>query len=198
MRKVVVNTTPLIALSHVGQLSVLQEMYGEIIIPEAVYRELSVKSESTCKRAVDSSLDWIRVENIQNQMAKAMYKTQPHDGEVEVMILAKEVGADVVIIDDANAKKHAKYLDLPVTGTLGVLIKAKQAEELGQPKLRYLTPHQIRHTYTTLAYEAGIDEKEVSARLGHASELVTKDTYTHLRGQKKEEQDAAVNKICIS
>ena len=39
MRKVVVNTTPLIALSHVGQLEVLKDLYGEIIIPDAVYRE---------------------------------------------------------------------------------------------------------------------------------------------------------------
>ena len=39
MHKVIVNTTPLNALSHVGQLSVLKELYGEIIIPEAVYRE---------------------------------------------------------------------------------------------------------------------------------------------------------------
>ncbi len=126
MRKVVVNTTPLIALSHVGQLDVLKRLYGEIIIPEAVYRELSAKEESVCKKAVDSALDWIRVNKIENQMAKVMYKTQLHDGEVEVMILSKEIGADVVIIDDANAKKHAKYLALPVTGTLGVLIKAKQ------------------------------------------------------------------------
>ena len=66
------------------------------------------------------------MDTIENQMAKTMYRTQLHDGEVEVMILAKEIAADVVIIDDANAKKHAKYLDLPVTGTLGVLIKAKQ------------------------------------------------------------------------
>ena len=126
MRKVVVNTTPLIALSHVGQLDILKKLYGEIIIPKAVYRELSVKIESACKKAVDRSLEWIRVENIKNQMAKTMYKTQLHDGEVEVMILSKEIAADVVIIDDANAKKHAKYLGLPVTGTLGVLIKAKR------------------------------------------------------------------------
>lgn len=126
MRKVIVNTTPLIALSHVGRLDILKKLYGEVTIPEAVYNELSVKAESVCKKAVDSSLDWIRVDKIKNQMAKTMYKTQLHDGEVEVMILAKEVAADVVIIDDANAKKHAKYLGLPVTGTLGVLIKAKQ------------------------------------------------------------------------
>lgn len=126
MRKVVVNTTPLIALSHVGQLEVLKMLYGSIVIPEAVYRELSVKTDSVCKRTVDNSLDWIQIGSIQNQMAKSMYKTQLHEGEVEVMILSKEIGADVVIIDDANAKKHAKYLELPVTGTLGVLIKAKQ------------------------------------------------------------------------
>ena len=134
MRKVVVNTTPLIALSHVDQLDILKKLYGEIIIPEAVYRELSVKAESICKKAVDRSLDWIRVENINNQMAKAMYKTQLHDGEVEVMILSKEIAADVVIIDDANAKKHAKYLGLPVTGTLGVLIKAKREGYINELK----------------------------------------------------------------
>lgn len=132
MHRVVVNTTPLIALSHVGQLDVLRKLYGEIIIPEAVHRELSVKTESVCKRAVDSSRSWIRVDKIKNQMAKSMYKTQLHDGEVEVMILAKEIMADVVIIDDANAKKHAKYLGLPVTGTLGVLLKAKQNGYVGE------------------------------------------------------------------
>lgn len=126
MRKVVVNTTPLIALCHVGQLTILKKLYGKIIIPEAVYKELAAKEESVCKREVDKFSDWIRVDKIKNQMAKSMYRTQLHDGEVEVMILSKEISADVVIIDDANAKKHAKYLGLPVTGTLGVLIKAKK------------------------------------------------------------------------
>ncbi len=134
MRKVIVNTTPLIALCHVGQLNLLKKMYGEIMIPHAVYRELSEKQESVCKKQVDASLDWIHVEEIENQMAKSMFKTQLHDGEVEVMILAKERDADIVIIDDANAKKHAKYLKLPVTGTLGVLIKAKKQGYISELK----------------------------------------------------------------
>lgn len=145
MHKVVVNTTPLIALSHVGQINLLKELYGEIIIPEAVYKELSVKTESVCKKAVDSSLDWIRVEKIKNLMAREMYKTQLHDGEVEVMILSKEIKADVVIIDDANAKKYAKYLKLPVTGTLGVLIRAKREGYIDrlEPILRQMTERGI-------------------------------------------------------
>ena len=55
-----------------------------------------------------------------------MYKAKLHEGEVEVMILCQERQADLAIIDDNAAKKTAKYLGIPVTGTLGVLIKAKQ------------------------------------------------------------------------
>lgn len=134
MRSVIVNTTPLIALCHVGQLNLLKQMYGKIMIPYAVYTELSEKKESICKKQVDASLNWIQVEKIDNQMAKSMFKTQLHDGEVEVMILAKEKNADIVIIDDANAKKYAKYLKLPVTGTLGILIKAKRQGYIGELK----------------------------------------------------------------
>lgn len=126
MRKVIVNSTPLIALSHVKQLGLLRDLYGQVTIPRAVYNEISVKTDSSCKKAVDNALGWIVVEDIKNQMAKNMYKTQLHEGEVEVMILSLEQDADLVVIDDANAKKHAKYLNLNVTGTLGILIKAKQ------------------------------------------------------------------------
>lgn len=55
-----------------------------------------------------------------------MYKAKLYDGEVEVMILAQERKADLVILDDNAAKKTAKYLGLSVTGTVGVLAKAKR------------------------------------------------------------------------
>ena len=68
MRKVIVNSTPLIALCHVNQLTVLKQLYGEITIPKAVYDEISVKADSVCKKSVDESLDWIHVQQIQNGM----------------------------------------------------------------------------------------------------------------------------------
>ena len=126
MRKVIVDSTPLIVLSNVNKLEVLKMMYGEITIPRAVYKEISAKPDSACKKMVEDASDWINVEDIENEMAKLMFKPQLHEGEVEVMILAKEKNADLVIIDDNNARKYAKYLELMVTGTLGVLIKAKQ------------------------------------------------------------------------
>ena len=134
MRKVIVNSTPWIALSHVKQLGLLRDLYGQVTIPRAVYNEISVKTDSSCKKAVDDALGWIVVEDIKNQMAKNMYKTQLHEGEVEVMILSLEQDADLVVIDDANAKKHAKYLNLNVTGTLGILIKAKQKGYINELK----------------------------------------------------------------
>jgi predicted nucleic acid-binding protein len=50
------------------------------------------------------------------------------------MILAKEINADLCIIDDYLARKHAKNLGLTVTGTLGVLVKAKEKNILKEVK----------------------------------------------------------------
>ena len=46
MRKVVVNSTPLLVLGNIGQLDILRKMYGEIIIPDAVYREVTEKDDA--------------------------------------------------------------------------------------------------------------------------------------------------------
>ena len=51
-------------LCHVGQLNLLKKLYNEIMIPRAVYRELSKKKQSICKRQVDLSLEWIHVKDI--------------------------------------------------------------------------------------------------------------------------------------
>ena len=124
MRKVIVNSTPLIILCGIGKLHILKEMYQEIYIPPAVFQEVTAKEDSACQQ-IRSAEDWIHIEEIKDLSEKKMYKAKLHDGEVEVMILAQERNADLVILDDNAAKKTAKYLGLTVTGTLGVLVKAK-------------------------------------------------------------------------
>ncbi|MBQ9378078.1 MAG: DUF3368 domain-containing protein [Schwartzia sp.] len=126
MRRAVVNSSPLIALSGLRRLDILQKLYGEVLIPDAVYREISAKQESVCRQSVDESRSWLRICPIENQLAKRFFKARLHDGEVEAMILAQERKADLLIMDDALAKKHAEYLGICVTGTLGVLIRARQ------------------------------------------------------------------------
>ena len=66
------------------------------------------------------------MDHIQDASQKQMYRAKLHAGEVEVMILAQEKKADLVLLDDNAAKKTAKYLGLPVTGTLGLLLRAKR------------------------------------------------------------------------
>lgn len=125
MPKVVVNSTPLIVLCGIGKLELLRELYRELLIPVAVYQEVTAVKDSACMQIM-AQRNWIHVEKIQNETEKKMYRAKLHAGEVEVMILAQEQKADLVIIDDNAAKKTAKYLGLTVTGSLGVLLKAKQ------------------------------------------------------------------------
>ncbi|MBR1598376.1 MAG: DUF3368 domain-containing protein [Lachnospiraceae bacterium] len=123
MRKVIVNTTPIIALADIGHLDLLRKIYGQIIIPNAVWQEIL---SEPAKTLVKDNSDWILVHEIHDNTQKKMYRARLHDGEVEVMILAQEEQADLVILDDNAAKKTAKYLGFTVTGTLGVILKAKR------------------------------------------------------------------------
>jgi predicted nucleic acid-binding protein len=120
-RTVVSNSTPIIALLRIGRLGILEELYGAVIIPKAVHEEITVKDES-----VLDGFEWIDVRNIANIAAKEAFAATLHDGEVEVMLLAKEIGADLIIMDDGLARRHARYLNLTVTGTIGALLRAKQ------------------------------------------------------------------------
>ncbi len=62
MRRVIVNSTPLIVLCKIGRLDILQRLYGEIAIPQAVFYEVTAKEDSACRQI--SEKDWIHVECI--------------------------------------------------------------------------------------------------------------------------------------
>ena len=153
MRKVIVNSTPLIILSRINHLSILKELYEEIIIPQAVFKEVTNKEDFICRQIL-KNLHWIKMFDCKSNDRK-MYQAKLHAGEVEVMILAQELNADLIILDDNAAKKTAKYLGLNVTGTLGVLLKAKRENliESVQPLIKmmlnngfYLSDEVIRMT----------------------------------------------------
>lgn len=122
MRKVISNTTPLIGLANIGYLNILQKLYGEILIPQAVWEE--IKSEPA--RTLVRNSGFIRVCPITDERSKRIFSSRLHAGEVEVMLLAEEMQADLLIMDDNAAKKTAKFMGFKVTGTLGVLLKGKK------------------------------------------------------------------------
>jgi predicted nucleic acid-binding protein len=123
MLKVVSNTTPLISLLKLNRLEILKELYDEIIIPSAVYLEIENGKHKEYYKDL-TKLSWIRIQKIQNKLS-FKYFLDMDAGEAEAIILATEIGADLIILDEKLGRFHAKHAELKVTGTIGILLKAK-------------------------------------------------------------------------
>ena len=124
MLNAVANSTPLISLHGIGKLDILSKMYANIYIPNGVYEEVCIDGD--IDKSTLLSFPNFSIQNVVNNNAKRYFKTALHKGEVEVMILAEELNADICIIDDKLAREYAKHLGLTLTGTLGLLVKAKE------------------------------------------------------------------------
>jgi len=143
MLNAVVNSTPIISLYDIGRLDILSKMYSTIYIPHGVYEEVCVGGDIN-KNTLLSFPNFL-IRGVSNDGAKKYFKTALHKGEVEVMILADELRADICIIDDKLAREYAKHLGLKFTGTLGVLIKAKERGliEMVMPYMDLLMQNEI-------------------------------------------------------
>jgi len=124
MLNAVVNSTPIISLHDIGKLDILSKLYDNVYIPYGVYEEVCIDGDIDKEQLL--SFANFSVQKITNEGSKKYFKTALHKGEVEVMILADELNADVCIMDDKLAREYAKFLGLKITGTLGILIKAKE------------------------------------------------------------------------
>ena len=112
---VVSNTSPLIFLSNVDSLDLLSSCFDEIYIPEEVKTEFGEKLPNAFRIKAISR----EGENLVNLQYGAL-----HRGELEVIQLAHEIGAGLVLLDDLLARKKAKIEKLNVMGTLGVFLTA--------------------------------------------------------------------------
>ena len=121
--KVVANTTPIISLATIGRLDILEKLFCKIIIAEAVYQEIKAK-QSYAYYQVDSP--FIEVQKIQGFLYKELLLAQLDSGEAETIILAKEINADFVIIDENLGYKIANNVGLTAIRTLSILLKAKE------------------------------------------------------------------------
>jgi predicted nucleic acid-binding protein len=119
------DSTPLIALSRIHRLEILQQICGTILIPEEVYEEVVTRGGSLYGAEAVSDAPWISVVPVVNKTAvDALYLTVDR-GEAEAIILAKENDA-LLIIDDKDGRNAALALDLQITGTIGILLLAAE------------------------------------------------------------------------
>ena len=143
MPKVVSNTTPIISLLKLNRLELLQKLYKQICIPTAVYNEIEAGKAKGYYQDL-SGFDWINIVEIQDKQA-VKYFLDLDAGEAEAIVLATELKTDLIILDEKLGRFHAKHADLKVTGTIGVLIKAKSKgliEKL-KPLLDELTDKEV-------------------------------------------------------
>ncbi len=121
MPDVVSNTGPLIGLAGIGQFDLLHKLFGRIIIPPAVRDE--IRDETSV--AALAAADWIVVQPAQDALAVQLLREELDAGESEAIILARELDADLVLIDERAAMRKPRAIGLQTIGTLGVLLMAR-------------------------------------------------------------------------
>ena len=123
--RIVCNASPLIFLSKIGKLYLLNDLFSEILVPVGAWEEATRKTDD-----VTASLKALKLSSrltvfaVMNRTAVSALVGRLHIGEVEVIVGASELEIPYVILDDGYARSKAKQLGLSVTGTLGVLVSA--------------------------------------------------------------------------
>lgn len=122
---VVSDTSPIINLAIISHLSVLQHLYGQIIIAQAVYDEIVVQGVGLPGSSEVQAAAWIVKETVKNQALVRVLELELDIGEAETLALALEIGSDFVLLDEKSGRGVAKNLNLKVIGILGILVEAK-------------------------------------------------------------------------
>jgi len=112
---VVSDSTPLIALARINRFDLLQELFGELTIPSAVYTEVVTASKGRAGSEELKNASWIHCCQVNNRALVTFLKISLDDGEAEA--LAHEMGADLLLMDDGDGRHIAESVGL--TGTVG-------------------------------------------------------------------------------
>lgn len=121
---VVSNTSPITNLAAIGHLDLLRQMYQQVIIPEAVFQELTAQGGSH-PGAVVRQLAWVETRAVSNRAVVNALQVDLDAGEAEAIALAQELAADLLLIDEHLGRAAATRLGVRIIGLLGVLIEAK-------------------------------------------------------------------------
>lgn len=126
---VVSDSTPLITLMKGMRLDILRGLFGEVLIPETVYNEVTrnVKYRHEAEEIQRSAfIRKVAVRNTEN-VAMLQRATGLDRGESEAIIYADENHADVLLMDEDAGRKVAMNMNLPLSGSMGVIVSAKKS-----------------------------------------------------------------------
>jgi len=122
-RIVIADTSCLIALTNIEAINILKELYKEVFITEEILNEFG---ECVPK--------WIKVEKVKNNNYKKLLDQVLDSGEASAIALALDYDNVLLMLDDLKGRKEAEKLGFKITGTLGVLYKAKELGKINNLK----------------------------------------------------------------
>ena len=121
--KVVADSSPLIILAKLNLLDLLPKLYPHVYMSTEVYAEVVVAGAGLPGASNVAEADWIEVKPIQNpaELAAAESKFNLGAGELSTIILARDLNAELTLVDDLRARRLAKSEGFAIRGTVGLL-----------------------------------------------------------------------------
>jgi predicted nucleic acid-binding protein len=123
---VVANAGPLIALARIGHFDLLRSLYGQLCIPPAVRDEVVASGCDRPGAEEVESATWVRIVNVRDTTAVQLLRERLDAGESESIVLAIELKAGLLLMDEARGRRVAEAWGLNKTGTVGTLVMAKK------------------------------------------------------------------------
>jgi uncharacterized protein len=119
-------------LALINRLDLLTWRFDKVFIPPEVHRELTGRGMPGAKKL--KRANWIQVQTPQNKLLVRSLMLQVDRGEAEAIVLALELAADLLLIDERKGRFVAGQLNVPMMGLLGLLVDLKQKEHLAAVK----------------------------------------------------------------
>ncbi len=120
---VVADSSPLVIVTKLGCFDLLNRLFPRVFISSEVHHEVVIAGAGLPGAPEVSKAEWIEVKAVQNPagLYSAQRKYGLGPGEMSTILLAKELGANPVLLDDYRARKLAKAEGLEILGSVGLL-----------------------------------------------------------------------------
>lgn len=127
---IISDTSVITNLAAIEQLHLLPQLYHEVIIPEAVYRELTDLEFPVPGSFEVQSASWLDIRQVwdRSMVERLKIEARLDPGESEAIALALELNADLLLIDERRGRSEANRLGLRISGLLGLLVEAKHRQ----------------------------------------------------------------------
>lgn len=123
---VISDTTPIISLLKIEKLDILEKLFQKIIIPDAVYKELTDNRQFQEEADIVRESQFIQRKMVQDEKSvHILQRAAGLDlGESEAIIFADEARADWLLMDEIKGRQVAKNMGIRITGTIGIILMA--------------------------------------------------------------------------